>query len=86
MGYPGVKKRGTGKASLHHVFSCSPADAPVGVSSSSSTLGAEEEAVGPGTGGDIGLAAAEGGSESAGPEEDVGGVAELGGGEKDRSC
>ena len=67
----------------------------MGVSSSSSILGMTIEAVGPGTGGDIGLAADGGAGESnepegfkPDPEEDdvVCGAAELGrGGERDAS-
>ena len=72
----------------------SPAAAPVGVSSSSSILAIEIEAVGPGTGGDIGLAADGGAGESKEPdgfkpnpvEEEVSGAAELGrGGDREVS-
>ena len=47
----------------------SPATAPVGVSSSSSILAMAMEAVGPGTGGDIGLEA-DGGAAAVGESSD----------------
>ena len=54
----------------HNTITNSPATAPVGVSSSSSILAMAMEAVGPGTGGDIGLEAAGGGAAAVGESSD----------------